>query len=29
MAKLDMNQINAFSNSVARAASQFQEFERQ
>ena len=24
-----MNQINAFSNSVARAASQFQEFERQ
>lgn len=29
MAKLDMNQINALSNSVARAASQFQEFERQ
>lgn len=29
MANLDMNQINAFSNSIARAASQFQEFERQ
>ncbi len=29
MAKLDMNQINAVSNGIAKAASQFQEFERQ
>lgn len=29
MAKLDINQINAFSNGIAKAATQFQEFERQ
>ena len=29
MAKLDIDQINAFSNGIAKAATQFQEFERQ
>lgn len=29
MAKLDINQLNAFSNGIAKAATQFQEFERQ
>ena len=29
MAKLDIDQLNAFSNGIAKAATQFQEFERQ